>query len=260
MLPLVVSKMGCYKLTYYPKETFVRGGKASCEKNVAWVWLSVDPMHSHRSWLTPYNYCQNNPVNLIDPTGMIDMDPDPNGVPEGNPNHGMAQFPEGGLEGPPQKIDLPTKPTPDVVPGMEVPEMRMPADISLDLPEDNHYIGAPSKIFEWIGKSPIQISKAIKDIPKLAKSVPQALKTTRNYYNTVIKNSSFKDWFRTGETVVSNQVAKGPGAPGATTTWGIKGGGKVGGKGADMGFHYHIHKYNWYKPNTWFRKTDILKK
>ena len=36
------------------------------------IWLSVDPMHSERSWLTPYNYVQNNPVNLIDPDGMLD--------------------------------------------------------------------------------------------------------------------------------------------------------------------------------------------
>lgn len=36
------------------------------------VWLSVDPMHSERSWLTPYNYVQNNPINRIDPDGMLD--------------------------------------------------------------------------------------------------------------------------------------------------------------------------------------------
>ena len=40
-------------------------------------WLSVDPLHAFRSWVTPYNYVQNNPVNLVDPSGMIDTDPDP---------------------------------------------------------------------------------------------------------------------------------------------------------------------------------------
>jgi len=38
------------------------------------VWLSVDPMSSERSWLTPHNFVQNNPINLIDPSGMLDHD------------------------------------------------------------------------------------------------------------------------------------------------------------------------------------------
>jgi RHS repeat-associated protein len=36
------------------------------------TWLSVDPMASERSWLTPYNFVQNNPITRIDPTGMLD--------------------------------------------------------------------------------------------------------------------------------------------------------------------------------------------
>jgi RHS repeat-associated protein len=36
------------------------------------IWLSVDPMASERAWLTPYNYVQNNPLKLVDPTGMLD--------------------------------------------------------------------------------------------------------------------------------------------------------------------------------------------
>jgi RHS repeat-associated protein len=35
-------------------------------------WLQVDPMSTQRPGLTPYNYCQNNPLLRIDPTGMLD--------------------------------------------------------------------------------------------------------------------------------------------------------------------------------------------
>ena len=35
-------------------------------------WTSVDPMASERSWLSPYNYVQNNPMLRIDPDGRLD--------------------------------------------------------------------------------------------------------------------------------------------------------------------------------------------
>lgn len=34
-------------------------------------WLSVDPMASQRSWVSPYNFVQNNPLNRIDPNGAL---------------------------------------------------------------------------------------------------------------------------------------------------------------------------------------------
>jgi RHS repeat-associated protein len=36
------------------------------------VWLGVDPMAEERSWLSPFNYCQNNPVKITDPDGALD--------------------------------------------------------------------------------------------------------------------------------------------------------------------------------------------
>lgn len=35
-------------------------------------FISVDPMKEARAWLTPYNYVQNNPMKLTDPTGALD--------------------------------------------------------------------------------------------------------------------------------------------------------------------------------------------
>ena len=40
------------------------------------IWLSVDPMSDERSWISPYNYCQNNPVILVDPDGRTIYPPD----------------------------------------------------------------------------------------------------------------------------------------------------------------------------------------
>jgi hypothetical protein len=36
------------------------------------IWLQVDPMSAQRPGFSPYNYCQNNPLVRIDPTGMLD--------------------------------------------------------------------------------------------------------------------------------------------------------------------------------------------
>ncbi|UBM61536.1 RHS repeat-associated core domain-containing protein [Candidatus Sulfidibacterium hydrothermale] len=35
-------------------------------------WFVVDPMASEKSWVSPYNYCQNNPILRIDPDGRFD--------------------------------------------------------------------------------------------------------------------------------------------------------------------------------------------
>ena len=35
-------------------------------------WISVDPLAEERSWVSPYNFVQNNPLNRIDPDGALD--------------------------------------------------------------------------------------------------------------------------------------------------------------------------------------------
>ncbi len=43
------------------------------------IWLSVDPMAEERPSLSPYSYCQNNPIIRTDPTGALDWIPPTDG-------------------------------------------------------------------------------------------------------------------------------------------------------------------------------------
>lgn len=61
------------------------------------------------------------------------------------------------------------------------------------------------------------------------------------------------DIVRFGPTVVSNQLAAGPGIAGATSVNAIKGG------GGPLTWHFHIHRYNWSQPWNWFKNTPIIK-
>ena len=40
----------------------------------AWLcrWVSTDPMKEERTWVSPYNYCQNNPITITDLNGELD--------------------------------------------------------------------------------------------------------------------------------------------------------------------------------------------
>lgn len=69
----------------------------------------------------------------------------------------------------------------------------------------------------------------------------------------------FSDWIRWGPTIVSRQLIDGPGATGLARTWALKGGGTNPTSGFTLPFHYHIHRYNWHRPWTWFQTTPILK-
>ena len=35
-------------------------------------WMNLDPLAEERSWVSPYNFVQNNPIMRVDPTGALD--------------------------------------------------------------------------------------------------------------------------------------------------------------------------------------------
>ncbi|PKO97546.1 MAG: hypothetical protein CVU14_10755, partial [Bacteroidetes bacterium HGW-Bacteroidetes-9] len=67
------AQMGCQKLQYYSAQIpfYLWNPEPVKERaeNVVQMWLSVDPMADKYPNLSPYNYCMNNPIMLIDPNG-----------------------------------------------------------------------------------------------------------------------------------------------------------------------------------------------
>lgn len=46
--------------------------EASLQPDIVSMWMSPDPLSDERPSLSPYNYCQNNPIILVDPDGRLD--------------------------------------------------------------------------------------------------------------------------------------------------------------------------------------------
>ncbi len=84
--------MGCFKLGHIEQKTplkIVHRRPENTRKNdgrlyyygaryyAGWIgrFISVDPEKEKRSWVNPYNYVQNNPINRTDPTGALDDEP-----------------------------------------------------------------------------------------------------------------------------------------------------------------------------------------
>jgi len=80
--------MGCLKLSYYQTYSNRKVLYSDCvlEPKSAQMWLSVDPMSDKYPSMSPYNYCANNPVMLVDPDGreFVDGGDDPMGKGNGS--------------------------------------------------------------------------------------------------------------------------------------------------------------------------------
>jgi RHS repeat-associated protein len=88
--------MGCLKLSYYQTYSNQKVLYSNCvlEPKSAQMWLSVDPMSDKYPSMSPYNYCANNPVILVDPDGLywIAYDVDNNIVGSGGTEDDKRKF------------------------------------------------------------------------------------------------------------------------------------------------------------------------
>ena len=242
------------------------------------IWLSVDPLSDEYPNHSPYTYALNNPIKVIDPNGMStdwvettaddgskqvvwkpevtkpsDVDPKSGDKYLGKAGYGVenGQLTWYGEDG----SKSPT--------AMSLPEVEIDGGEMSDHARAMHAareLGIHAAHYEFWNHP---VTKAttntlffvatggIEGVVSFARGGVTAF--------NLAKNSRVSDWYRSGKTVVSNQLVIGPGAPGATVTWGIKGGGNLAKTGENMGFHYHIHKYNLFKPGTWFKQTPIIK-
>ena len=69
--------MGALQLTYEPKFKIVhRTGELmrSHEAKSVQLWLSIDPLAEKFPNMSPYAFCNNNPLYFVDPTGMAPTD------------------------------------------------------------------------------------------------------------------------------------------------------------------------------------------
>jgi RHS repeat-associated protein len=248
-------------------------------------WHSVDPLaEDFPSW-TPYHYCHNNPIVLIDPDGR---------------SADWYQSESGALLWKDENKQQIT------VNGEKFNNVGTSASIGTG---DGNYINYYQNVPVSISNAPVNAQETVlnndglkgqllsrnsplsekSQVGLMTASIHQGQQdfinhpVTKATVNTLLfvatggiegavslasgaksvfnvaKSSQASDWIRTGKTIVSNQIVKGQGTPGATVTWGVKGGGNLAKTGESMGFHYHIHKYNWYNPASWFKQTPIIK-